>query len=219
MYLRQVVIKYSLPQLLHVCEQQNADSSKLLSSASPKYLWSEHHLSLHAHSRKIMSDSEERSRKRRKTAVEETPNTNENLPHTLTSTISPPPLHRDRKHDSPKPQPAKVIKSPFQLTWIRDLPESSNVDAVSLRDILGDPLIAECWEFNYLHDLDFLMEQFDPDVKDLVKVHVVHGFWKREDQSGMSIKVGHCLLEFSCFLLVGLSNFPPTFSQNPERAI
>lgn len=106
------------------------------------------------------------------------------LIHTsLSRPVSPPPLKRAREN-----QPA-VKKSPFQLTWIRDLPESSNVDAVSLGDILGDPLIAECWEFNYLHDLDFLMEAFDPDVRDLVKVHVVHGFWKSEDQARLTLKV------------------------------
>ena len=81
------------------------------------------------------------------------------------------------------------MKSPFQLTWIRDLPESSNIDAVSIKDILGDPLIKECWEFNYMHDLDFLMEAFDSDVRDLVKVHVVHGYWKKEDQSRLNLLV------------------------------
>ncbi|KAF7885292.1 uncharacterized protein EAF01_011357 [Botrytis porri] len=81
----------------------------------------------------------------------------------------------------------EVVKSPFQLTTIRDLPASSNVDAVSLKDILGDPLISECWEFNYLHNLDFLMEQFDEDVRNLVRVNVIHGFWKREDQSRLNL--------------------------------
>ncbi len=51
----------------------------------------------------------------------------------------------------------KVVPSPFQLTRIRDLPAENNVDTVSLRDILGDPLIREVWHFNYLFDLDFLM--------------------------------------------------------------
>jgi len=82
------------------------------------------------------------------------------------------------------------MKSPFQLTSITDLPASLNVDAVSLKDILGDPLISECWEFNYLHDLDFLMDAFDEDVRDLVKVHVIHGFWKKEDQSRLNLIVG-----------------------------
>lgn len=84
---------------------------------------------------------------------------------------------------------SKVIKSPFQLTQIRDLPDDSNVDAVSIKDLLGDPLISECWNFNYLHNLDFLMESFDPDVKNMVKVHVVHGFWRNEDSSKAHLKV------------------------------
>ncbi len=68
-----------------------------------------------------------------------------------------------------------------------------NRDTVTLNDILGDPLIAECWEFNYLHDIDFLMAAFDPDVRHLVKVHVVHGFWKREDLSRAELQVGWSL--------------------------
>jgi tyrosyl-DNA phosphodiesterase-1 len=47
--------------------------------------------------------------------------------------------------------------------------------------LLGDPLISECWNFNYLHDIPFLMSAFDEDVRNLVKVHVIHGFWKKDD--------------------------------------
>lgn len=131
--------------------------------------------------------SEERSRKRQRLSSDDEPqNKQMQLPHSLTSTISPPPLRRKPKPDIHE---VKVIKSPFQLTWIRDLPESSNRDAVSLKDILGDPMISECWEFNYLHNLDFLMDAFDPDVRDLVKVHVVHGFWKNEDPGRLNLKV------------------------------
>ncbi|MDA4132160.1 MAG: tyrosyl-DNA phosphodiesterase 1, partial [Thaumarchaeota archaeon] len=88
-----------------------------------------------------------------------------------------------------RPGRPRRFKSPFQLTAIRDLPAEANVDAVMLRDVLGDPLIAECWEFNYLHDIDFLMGHFDEDVRDLVRVHVVHGFWKREDESRLALQV------------------------------
>lgn len=84
--------------------------------------------------------------------------------------------------------PQRIFKSPFQLTKIRDLPPESNVDTVTLGDILGDPLISECWEFNYLHDLDFLMSAFDEDVRHLVQVHVVHGFWKQEDPNRLSLQ-------------------------------
>lgn len=79
-------------------------------------------------------------------------------------------------------QGPKTIPSPFQLTWIQDLPDDQNFGAVTLKDLLGDPMIKECWNFNYLHDIEFLLDAFDPDVKDLVQVKVIHGFWKNEDE-------------------------------------
>lgn len=81
-----------------------------------------------------------------------------------------------------------VFGSPFHLTWVQDLPDAANTDALTLRDLLGDPLIAECWNFNYLHDIDFLMAAFDPDVRELVQVHLVHGFWKSEDQNRLMLQ-------------------------------
>lgn len=104
------------------------------------------------------------------------------MPESLTRPISPP---NKKRRSSP------VIRSPWQLTWIRDLPDDQNRDAVTLKDLLGDPLISECWEFNYLHDIHFLMDGFDSDVKHLVKVHVVHGFWKQEDPNRLALVVGH----------------------------
>lgn len=103
--------------------------------------------------------------------------------HALESLQRPisPPRRRQRE--------VSTIKSPWHLTWIQDLPEEDNRDAVSLRDLLGDPLIAECWEFNFLHDIHFLMDAFDSDTRHLVKVHVVHGFWKREDEGRIAIEV------------------------------
>jgi len=102
-------------------------------------------------------------------------------------------------------QDVKLIPSPFQLTRIRDLPASSNVDTIGLSDILGDPLIKECWQFNYLFNLEFLMfvsasidgsstltllrSAFDEDVRSLVQVKVVHGSWKREDPHRIGLEV------------------------------
>lgn len=84
-----------------------------------------------------------------------------------------------------------IIPSPIKLTHIRDLPASSgnNVDTVKLRDILGDPMIRECWQFNYLFDVDFLMSQFDEDVRNLVQVKIVHGSWKKEAPNRVRIDV------------------------------
>lgn len=84
-----------------------------------------------------------------------------------------------------------VQKSPWQLTRIRDLPEEVNKDTVSIQDLLGDPLIRECWQFNFLHDIPFVMNAFDESIKHLIKLHVVHGFWKRSDLSRIVLSVGH----------------------------
>jgi tyrosyl-DNA phosphodiesterase-1 len=85
----------------------------------------------------------------------------------------------------------RLISSPIQLTHIRDFPESRgyNVDTVKLREILGDPMIRECWQFNYLFDVDFLMSNFDEDVRSLVKVKVVHGSWERESANRVRVEV------------------------------
>ncbi|OCK85976.1 tyrosyl-DNA phosphodiesterase 1 [Lepidopterella palustris CBS 459.81] len=78
----------------------------------------------------------------------------------------------------------RYVPSPIQLMQIRDLSAAENVDTIGLTDILGDPLIKECWQFNYLFDLDFLMSvALDPDVKNTVQVKVVHGSWKKEDSN------------------------------------
>ena len=99
----------------------------------------------------------------------------------------------------------RLIPSPIQLTHIRDLPDQRgfNDDTVKLRDILGDPMIRECWQFNYLFDVDFLMSQFDEDVRNLVKVKVVHGSWEREAANRIRIDV-------SLFIL--LREYIPLFS-------
>ncbi|KAL8648509.1 MAG: hypothetical protein Q9210_004949 [Variospora velana] len=86
------------------------------------------------------------------------------------------------------PQNPHSRPSPIQLSTVSGLPASSNIDTVSLGDILGDPLIKECWLFNYLFDVDFIMSQLDEDTRDLVQVKLVHGSWKNEDSNRMHIE-------------------------------
>ncbi|KAL1976803.1 hypothetical protein VTN31DRAFT_3085 [Thermomyces dupontii] len=96
----------------------------------------------------------------------------------------------EKKHDpaTTRSRP-KHISSPFKLTYIRDIPFSTgnNNETVQLRDILGDPMIRECWQFNYLFDVDFLMNQFDEDVRSIVQVKIVHGSWKKESENRIRI--------------------------------
>lgn len=86
------------------------------------------------------------------------------------------------QHEAPSPpKPPSKLRSPFQLTRIRDLPPELNQDTVTLPDLIGDPLLSECWEFNYLHSIPFLLSALDPDVRPLVNIHIIHGFWRRDD--------------------------------------
>lgn len=98
----------------------------------------------------------------------------------------------ENKHDAATTlSRPKLIPSPIKLTYIRDIPFSTgnNNETAKLRDILGDPMIRECWQFNYLFDVDFLMNQFDEDVRNIVQVKIVHGSWKKESDNRIRIDV------------------------------
>jgi tyrosyl-DNA phosphodiesterase-1 len=77
----------------------------------------------------------------------------------LTSTALELDAHQDRGKERERigKRSTKYVPSPFQLTHIQDLRSHQNVDAVQLKDILGNPMIKECWNFNYLFDLSFVM--------------------------------------------------------------
>ena len=186
-----MVIKRSLPKISIDCSV--SDSISFCSCRIHIYKNSYHLAAL----------TMERTSKRLRISIEdgdasETNGTNgPSTPRSLAHPISPP-RKKSRLSQTPndiaeppantetsKPQ---IIKSPFQLSWIRDAPTSSNVDALSLRDLLGDPLISECWDFNYLHNIDFLLDAFDEDTRHLVNINVVHGFWKREDESRLALQ-------------------------------
>lgn len=64
---------------------------------------------------------------------------------------------KHKEDDGAAENDIRYVASPFRLTKIRDLAPHKNVETVELKDILGDPLIKECWNFNFLFDLDFVM--------------------------------------------------------------
>lgn len=154
-------------------------------------------------------EQEDRPSKRVKlSATDQQPEPTEAIPTAVANglaslhrSITPPPSSRPRRESS-LPQTSiqsaeltsrgpQLIPSPIQLTHIRDLSAASgnNVDTVRLKDILGDPMIRECWQFNFLFDVDFLMSQFDEDVRRLVQVKVVHGSWKKDAPNRIRIEV------------------------------
>ena len=79
--------------------------------------------------------------------------------YTSRSSISPP--RRPKvKQVSQAPNSTGTIRridSPIKLTKVEGLPDAVNVDTASLEDILSNPLVKECWAFNYLIDVEFLL--------------------------------------------------------------
>ncbi|KAL7275292.1 hypothetical protein RUND412_001773 [Rhizina undulata] len=76
----------------------------------------------------------------------------------------------------------RIIPSPFYLTKVEDLPDSENTDAMGIQDILGDPMIKEAWIFSFVMEIDWLMAQFDPDVRGSVIVKLIYGSWEEESR-------------------------------------
>lgn len=83
-------------------------------------------------------------------------------------------LHQPEQQSSrtvdKEPREATCIASPFQLTRIRDLPDEANVDTIGLSDILGDPMIKQCWNFNFLFDIHFIMSVLPLVALDTIKL-------------------------------------------------
>ncbi|KAF2847024.1 phospholipase D/nuclease [Plenodomus tracheiphilus IPT5] len=114
------------------------------------------------------------------------------VPQAVAAAIAPLSPIESQKHAHSKAKQeegsdVRFTASPIQLTRIKDLGPAQNVDTVGLKDILGDPLIKECWNFNFLFDLDFVMQHFDSDVRDMIKVKIVHGFWKKDDERRIAL--------------------------------
>jgi tyrosyl-DNA phosphodiesterase-1 len=145
------------------------------------------------------------------TVHEQSISTNGTSLSSLTQRVSPPPLRKalkktidltaneksplvgQQEHVSKEERSAKntdpsLIPSPIHLTKVEGLSAVNNVDTASLRDIVGDPLIRECWVFNYLFDVEFLLSCLDEDVRDEVQVKLVHGSWKKEDSNRLRIE-------------------------------
>ncbi|KAI1491662.1 tyrosyl-DNA phosphodiesterase [Biscogniauxia mediterranea] len=81
-----------------------------------------------------------------------------------------------------------IVPSPFRLTTIRALPVENNHDTVQLIDLLNDPNITECWSFNYMHDIKFLMRHFPRETRTMVRVNIVHGFWHEENAERLALE-------------------------------
>jgi tyrosyl-DNA phosphodiesterase 1 len=134
--------------------------------------------------------------------------------NSLTRPISPPPRKRphdsSREHElgppnkrpirataiedtksSPDGDSIRVVSSPIRLYSILDLPPSENVDAITLREILSpQSTLDEIWSFNFMTNMQFLRERIGTDDENRVKIRIVHGYWRQEDESRKLMEAG-----------------------------
>lgn len=129
-----------------------------------------------------------------------------------TVTSTPPPF----PNDETSAFPLDLVPSPVQLTEIKELHASLNINTISLKDILGDPLIKECWLFNYLFDVDFVMSHFDEDIRDLVQVKIVHGSWKKDAPN--KIRIDEAAKRYSN-LQIFTAYMPETYGTHHSKMI
>jgi len=118
--------------------------------------------------------------------------------------ISPPPQKRRRSPSQEVESPSKkktpkvnssdtakddndneiqVIRSPIRLYSIKDLPDSENVDAISIREVLSPSTLTEIWSFNFMTEMSWLRDLLGKENDSRIKVRIVHGHWRQEDES------------------------------------
>jgi len=85
----------------------------------------------------------------------------------------------------------RVIRSPIRLYRIKDLPDSENVDAVTLRQLLApSSTLDEVWTINFMTDMPFLRGLIGHEDEGRVKIRVIHGYWRQEDESRKIMEAG-----------------------------
>jgi len=85
----------------------------------------------------------------------------------------------------------RVIRSPIRLYRIKDLPDSENVDAVTLREIFApSSTLDEIWTINFMTDMPFLRGLIGREDEGRVKIRVIHGYWRQGDESRKIMEAG-----------------------------
>jgi tyrosyl-DNA phosphodiesterase 1 len=131
---------------------------------------------------------------------------------TLTRPISPPPRKRPRATSEDLSLPAKkstvpkaeqtptdsqssneirIIRSPIRLYSIKDLPPSENIDTATLKDVLSpSSTLDELWSFNFMTHMPWLKDHFESNDQNRIKIRIVHGYWRQEDESRKFMEQG-----------------------------
>src|SRR5271163_4582140 len=121
--------------------------------------------------------------------------------------ISPPPRKRPRAAGEDERPPSKkpvgdvkvdtphddirVISSPIRLYRIKDLPDSENADTVTLRELLSpQSTLDELWTINFMTDMEFLRGLIGSADEKRVRIRILHGYWRQEDESRKEMEAG-----------------------------
>lgn len=121
--------------------------------------------------------------------------------------ISPPPRKRPRTAGEDERPPSKklvgdvevdtphddiyVIPSPIRLYRIKDLPDSENADTVTLRELLSpQSTLDELWTINFMTDMGFLRGLIGSVDEKRVRIRILHGYWRQEDESRKEMEAG-----------------------------
>src|SRR5271170_6667056 len=125
--------------------------------------------------------------------------------------ISPPPRKRRRSPSQEVETPSKkktpkvnssdtakddnhneiqVIRSPIRLYSIKDLPDSENIDAISIREVLCASTLTEMWSFNFMTNMPWLRDLLGKENESRIKIRIVHGYWRQEDESRKLMEQG-----------------------------
>jgi tyrosyl-DNA phosphodiesterase 1 len=85
----------------------------------------------------------------------------------------------------------RIIRSPIRLYRIKDLPDSENVDTVTLRELFAPAsTLDEIWTINFMTDMSFLRGLIGREDDERVKIRVIHGYWRQEDESRKIMETG-----------------------------
>lgn len=98
---------------------------------------------------------------------------------------------RGESKDARNEDTIHVVRSPIRLYRIKDLPDSENVDAVTLRELFSpSSTLDEAWTINFMTDMPFLRRLIGREDEMRVKIRVIHGYWRQEDESRKIMEAG-----------------------------
>jgi tyrosyl-DNA phosphodiesterase 1 len=85
----------------------------------------------------------------------------------------------------------RIVRSPIRLYTVKDLPDSENVDTITIRDVLSPTsTLDEIWSFNMMTNMQFIRNAIGVVDENRVKVRIIHGYWQENNESRKVMEEG-----------------------------